>query len=169
MRGKTRVTGDITERRPRPENARRGSTSHCRRLSAGQGTSVGKTFEEVGWVLERLEPAERFGTCLDTCHIFAAGYDLRDDAYDETWARFEEQVGIARLDALHLNDSKVALGSCVDRHEHIGQGHLGEGPFRRILSDARLQQVPCFIETPDDLECHSLNLAKLKSLALGDD
>jgi deoxyribonuclease-4 len=132
--------------------------------SAGQGSSIGCTFEEVGWVLERLEPAERFGTCLDTCHAFAAGYGFEGDAFDETWAKFDQHVGLDRLDVLHLNDSKGELDSRVDRHDHIGAGHIGEEAFRRILAHERLRAVPCFIETPDDIEWHAKNLALLKSM-----
>ena len=137
--------------------------------SAGQGSSLGKTFEDVAWALDRLEPSDRYGTCLDTCHVFAAGYDLRGDAYDQTWAAFESTIGIERLQVLHLNDSKGDLGSRLDRHEHIGQGHLGDEPFRRVLQDPRLLHVPCFIETPDDLECHAQNLNRLKALASSTD
>lgn len=133
--------------------------------SAGQGSSIGCTFEEVGWVLERLEPAERFGTCFDTCHAFAAGYDFHGDAFDETWAQYDEHVGLDRLDVLHINDSKGELDSRVDRHDHIGNGHIGEETFRRMLHDARLRAVPCFIETPDDIEWHGKNLALLRSMA----
>ena len=135
--------------------------------SAGQGSSIGCTFDEVGWVLERLEPAERFGTCLDTCHAFAAGYGFEGDAFDETWASYDEHVGLDRLDVLHLNDSKGELDSRVDRHDHIGKGHIGEDAFRRILGHERLRAIPCFIETPDDVEWHPKNLALLKSMARG--
>jgi len=133
--------------------------------SAGQGSSLGTRFEDVAWALDHLAPPERFGVCLDTCHVFAAGYDLRGDAYDATWDAFVRDVGLERLHVLHLNDSKVDLGARVDRHEHIGEGRLGEDPFRRILQDPRLRDVPCFIETPDDLESHARNIRKLKSLA----
>jgi deoxyribonuclease IV len=133
--------------------------------SAGQGSSIGCTFEEVGWVLKRLEPGDRFGTCLDTCHAFAAGYGFEGDAFDETWASYDEHVGLDRLDALHLNDSKGELDSRVDRHDHIGNGHIGEEAFRRIFAHERLRAVPCFIETPDDIEWHPKNLALLKSMA----
>lgn len=132
--------------------------------SAGQGTTIGTTFEEIGSVLERLTPPERFGVCVDTCHVFAAGYDLRGDAYDATWDALDRHVGIPRLKVMHLNDSKPNLGGRVDRHEHIGKGNLGVEPFRRLLNDPRLSAVPCFIETPDDLQFHAENLTLLKSL-----
>ncbi|MDA1191336.1 MAG: deoxyribonuclease IV [Candidatus Poribacteria bacterium] len=133
--------------------------------SAGQGTTVGTTFEEVGWVLNRLEPVERFGVCLDTCHIFAAGYDLHGAAFDTTFAAFDQHVGFDRLKVMHLNDSKGKVGDCKDRHEHIGEGQIGEEPFRRLFAHPTLRGVPCFIETPDDLENHPRNIAKLKELA----
>ncbi|GIX06507.1 MAG: putative endonuclease 4 [Candidatus Poribacteria bacterium] len=132
--------------------------------AAGQGSSLGATFEEIAWLLERLEPPERFGVCLDTCHAFAAGYDLRGDAYEETWKQFEELIGLDRLFVLHFNDSKGPLGDRKDRHEHIGKGGLGEEPFRRLLHDPRLRAIPVFIETPDDLKWHARNLARLKAL-----
>jgi deoxyribonuclease-4 len=140
----------------------------CLETSAGQGTALGRHFEDLGWALERLDPPERFAVCFDTCHVFAAGYDIRDDAYDATWETFDQQIGCDRLRALHLNDSKTALGSCVDRHEHIGKGHIGMGPFRRVLHDPRLAHLPCFIETPDDLQSHARNLSTLKGLAAED-
>ncbi|MDE0021350.1 MAG: deoxyribonuclease IV [Candidatus Poribacteria bacterium] len=133
--------------------------------AAGQGSSIGRTFGEIGAALSLLKPAERFGVCIDTCHLFAAGYDLRGDGFEAVWAEFEEHVGFDRLFALHLNDSKGELGSCIDRHEHIGEGHIGEEPFRRLFADSRLRSVPCYIETPDDLKSHPLNLSRLRSLA----
>ena len=133
--------------------------------SAGQGSSLGKTLEEVGEALRLLTPPERFGVCIDTCHLFAAGYDLRSENFSKVWTEFETHIGFDRLRALHLNDSKSALGSCVDRHEHIGEGHLGDGPFRRLFEDERLRGVPCYIETPDDLGRHRGNLSRLKDLA----
>lgn len=131
--------------------------------SAGQGTALGARFEELAWVLDRSARPERLGVCFDTCHVYSAGYDLRND-YRGVWKAFEEIIGWERLKVLHLNDSKTAWASGVDRHEHIGEGHLGLDVFRRILNDFRLREIPAFIETPDDLTHHRRNVATLQSL-----
>ena len=133
--------------------------------SAGQGTTLGTRFEDVAWALDRVARPERFGVCFDTCHVYSAGYDLKDD-YEGVLSAFRDTVGFARLKAMHLNDSKTARSAGVDRHEHIGEGQLGIEAFRRLVNDPRLTEIPCFIETPDDLEHHSRNLATLKSLAV---
>lgn len=118
-------------------------------LTAGQGTVLGGTFEEMADLIDGLPPAlaARVGVCLDTAHIWAAGYDLVTD-YDGVWARFNDTIGLARLGCLHLNDSKAALGSHLDRHELIGEGTIGAQAFRRIMTDSRLAHVPRIIETP---------------------
>ncbi len=123
--------------------------------TAGTGTSLGATFEELAEIIRRV-PAphrKRLGVCVDTCHIFSAGYDLRD-GYEDVWARFADIIGMSRLRMMHLNDSKTPLASRRDRHELIGEGSLGEEPFRRIMTDARFAKVPKVIETPklDDPE-----------------
>jgi deoxyribonuclease IV len=121
--------------------------------TAGSGTSLGARFEELASIIERVpEPhRSRLGVCVDTCHVFAAGYDLVRD-FDEVWRRFDDVVGRDRLRAMHLNDSKGKLGSRIDRHELIAEGALGREPFRRIMTDARFAQVPKVIETPKLLE-----------------
>ena len=123
--------------------------------TAGTGTSLGASFEELAAIIARVaEPARaRVGVCVDTCHVFAAGYDLVND-YDSVWTRFGDAVGMERLRLLHLNDSKTPCGSRRDRHELIGEGSLGEGVFRRIMTDDRLVAIPKVIETPklDDAE-----------------
>lgn len=123
-------------------------------LTAGQGTVIGSTFEEMAQLLARIPRnlRRRIGVCLDTAHVYAAGYDLVND-YDGVWARFDDVIGLAHLELLHLNDSKVPLGSRKDRHELIGDGTLGEAPFRLIMTDARLSHVPKVLETPkgDDM------------------
>jgi deoxyribonuclease-4 len=123
--------------------------------TAGSGTSLGARFEELARMIELVpEPhRSRLGVCADTCHLFAAGYDLVKD-FDGVWRRFDDVVGRGRLRALHLNDSMAPLGSRRDRHALIGEGALGAGPFRRIMSDDRFALVPKAIETPklDDAE-----------------
>lgn len=118
-------------------------------LTAGSGTALGASFEEMAALIAAIDPAvrHRVGVCVDTAHIFAAGYDLVH-AYDDVWARFGDTIGFERLGMMHLNDSKAPLGSRKDRHELIAEGHLGEGPFRRIMTDPRLAGVAKVIETP---------------------
>ncbi len=132
-----------------------GRTRLLLETTAGSGSALGATFEELATLIDRVgAPArERIGVCVDTCHVFAAGYDLVND-YDGVWARFEDMLGIHRLGLMHLNDSKAALGSRRDRHELIGEGALGDGVFRRIMTDERLIDIPKVIETPklDDAE-----------------
>ncbi len=127
----------------------RGRTLVLLEHTAGQGTSVGHTFEQLADLLRRLRWSARVGVCLDTCHLFAAGYDLSSvSGYRATFEEFDRLVGLERLKAFHLNDSKKALGSHVDRHEHIGDGMLGLDAFRRLLHDPRLEDVPMVLETP---------------------
>ena len=117
--------------------------------TAGQGTTLGHRFEHLAEIIERLEGTPRVGVCLDTCHLLSAGYDICSaDGYDQTFAAFDRIVGIDRIAAFHLNDSKKPCGSRVDRHEHIGKGCLGLEPFRRILNDARFTGLPMMLETP---------------------
>lgn len=117
--------------------------------TAGQGTNLGFRFEQIQAILERVRQNGRLGVCVDTCHLLAAGYDLRtEEGYEETFELFDRTVGLGRLKAFHLNDSKKPLGSRVDRHEHIGKGHLGLAPFRRLLKDPRFRNHPMVLETP---------------------
>ncbi len=135
--------------------------------TAGQGTSLGHRFEQLGWLLTHTRDGERLGVCFDTCHVFAAGYELRDaEGYAATMRRFDETVGLERLEALHLNDSKGDLNARLDRHEHIGAGKIGAVGFWRLLHDPRLSDVPGLLETPksDDLHEDAHNLATLRSL-----
>ncbi len=124
-------------------------------MTAGSGTAIGSSFEEMASLIESV-PAphrDRVAVCVDTAHVFAAGYDLVDD-YDGVWARFSDTLGMQRLRLMHLNDSKTPLGSRRDRHELIAEGALGERAFRRIMTDERLARIPKVIETPklDDPE-----------------
>jgi deoxyribonuclease-4 len=135
--------------------------------TAGQGTILGHRFEQIAAILARLGDPGRAGVCLDTCHVFAAGYDLRTPAaYAETMRRFAGEIGFDRLIAVHVNDSKQGLGSRVDRHEHIGRGHLGLESFRSLMNDARLVRVPLVLETPkgEDGREDVANLARLVGL-----
>lgn len=135
--------------------------------AAGQGSCVGCTFEELGKMLARVDDKRRVGICFDTCHVFAAGYDLRTRAgYQRTIDEIEEHVGLDNVGAFHLNDSKKPLGSRVDRHEHIGQGELGLAPFRYLLNDQRFARIPKVLETPKTVETESdrENIRLLRSL-----
>ena len=135
--------------------------------TAGQGTNLGYRFEHLAWLLENTPQGDRLGVCLDTCHVFAAGYELRtEEGYEATMAAFDRTVGLERLRAVHLNDSKGDLGSHKDRHEHIGKGHIGLEGFRNVLNDPRLAGLPGLLETPksDDLHEDAENLAVLRSL-----
>ena len=126
-----------------------GRTVLCMETTAGAGTALGATFEGLAGILDRIPAAlqHRLGVCLDTCHVFAAGYDLLND-YAGVWARFSDALGRNRLRVIHLNDSKAPFGSRRDRHELIGEGALGEEPFRQLMNDERLEDVAMVIETP---------------------
>ena len=116
--------------------------------TAGQGRTLGHRFEHLAAIIAHLQGSPRIGVCLDTCHLFASGYDIASDAgYRATFDAFERTIGFERLMALHGNDSKKALGSRVDRHEHIGKGCIGEEPFRRLLHDHRFAGLPLLLET----------------------
>jgi deoxyribonuclease-4 len=117
--------------------------------TAGQGTNLGHRFEHLGQIIDRLGGTPRIGVCIDTCHLLAAGYDIcTAEAYRRTFGAFDRIVGIERIRAFHLNDSKKPCGSRVDRHEHIGKGCLGIEPFRRLLNDPRFADHPMLLETP---------------------
>jgi deoxyribonuclease IV len=128
---------------------RRGRTMILLEHTAGQGTALGATFEQLASIIAKMNGHRRVGVCLDTCHLLASGYDLcSSEGYASTFAEFGRLVGFDRLRAFHLNDSKKPLGSRVDRHEHIGQGCLGLEPFRRIVNDRRFRDLPMLLETP---------------------
>src|SRR5499427_7812369 len=128
---------------------RRGATLVLLEHTAGQGTALGATFEQIASIIAKTNDHPRVGVCLDTCHLLAAGYDLRSpEGYASTFTQFERLIGLPRLKAFHMNDSKRPLGSRVDRHEHIGKGFLGLDPFRRIVNDRRFKELPMLLETP---------------------
>lgn len=135
--------------------------------TAGQGSALGHRFEQVAAIIRGVAERDRMGVCIDTCHIFAAGYDIREaDSYARVMDDFGEVVGFDRLRAIHVNDSKTALGSRVDRHEHIGEGHIGKAGFGHLMNDPRLKDVPKILETPkgDDLAEDRTNMDVLKNL-----
>ncbi len=135
--------------------------------TAGQGTGLGATFAELGAILAQSRYPERLRVCVDTCHIFAAGYDIiSPEAYDKTMAEFEKAVGLEKIAFFHLNDSKKDLGSRVDRHTHIGEGYIGFDGFRNLLNDPRFADSSMTLETPKDkdLEDDRKNLQKLTDL-----
>lgn len=134
--------------------------------TAGQGSCLGYRFEQVQQVLDAVNAPERLNVCLDTCHLFAAGYDLRTpETYAATMTEFDERIGLNRVKMIHANDSKKELGSRVDRHEHVGQGHLGPEAFRLLLADARLAHAPLLLETPKEGDMDPVNLAALRTAA----
>lgn len=135
--------------------------------TAGQGTTLGRTFEELAAIIALVHDQCRVAVCFDTCHVFAAGYDLRDrQSYEATMRRFDEVIGYSRLKVFHLNDSAKGLGTRIDRHAHIGQGELGTAPFEFLLNDPRFDGLPGVLETPkgEDAAEDRMNLATLRSL-----
>lgn len=133
--------------------------------TAGQGTNVGFAFEQIATMLELTGRPGRMGVCLDTCHSYAAGYDLvSEEGYDKTFADFGRLIGFEYLMGMHLNDSKSVLGGRLDRHNSIGEGELGLGFFRRLMADSRFDNIPLILETPDE-ERWPHEIAMLKQFA----
>lgn len=119
--------------------------------TAGQGSHIGYRFEHLAYIIDRVEDKSRIGVCLDTCHTYTAGYDIKsEEGYSQTFKDFERIVGFKYLKGMHLNDSKKELGSRVDRHDSIGKGLLGEDVFVRIMNDDRFDGIPIILETPDE-------------------
>jgi deoxyribonuclease-4 len=134
-------------------------------VTAGQGSSLGHRFEHLSEILARLRKPERVGVCLDTCHLYAAGYDIvTSRGYDRTLADLDDRVGLHRVRAMHLNDAKLGLGSRRDRHASIGEGHLGLATFRRVVRDPRLRGIPKVLETPGPLSRWEAELRLLRTL-----
>ncbi|OGQ04448.1 MAG: hypothetical protein A2W61_08655 [Deltaproteobacteria bacterium RIFCSPLOWO2_01_44_7] len=135
--------------------------------TAGQGTSIGHRFEQLAEIFEKIVDKKRIGVCLDTCHIFAAGYDIRTkEGHDKMWREFNQTIGLEKLRAIHLNDSKTDFNSHVDRHEHIGKGKLGEEAFHFLMQDKRFEKTPMVLETPkhdNPKKYDQMNLKKLIS------
>ncbi len=136
--------------------------------TAGQGTGLGYRFEQIRSLIDQLNVPESIGICLDTCHIFAAGYDIRDKgAYNKTFDEFDQIIGIKKIKLFHLNDSLKAYSSRVDRHQHIGEGFIGREGFRLIMNDGRFSDIPKVLETPkgEDMQEDVVNLKTLRGLA----
>ncbi len=136
--------------------------------TAGQGSTLGYTFEQLRRIIDGVDQHARMAVCIDTCHVFAAGYDISNEkGYELTMMRFHDVIGFDKLVAIHANDSKKGLGSRVDRHEHIGKGAIGKNGFRFLMQDERLRGIPKILETPkgEDLKEDRMNLRVLRSLA----
>lgn len=135
--------------------------------TAGQGSCLGHTFEQIAYIIENVREPERVRVCLDTAHVFAAGYDIADEAgIRKTFWEFDRTIGLTQLAAIHLNDSKTARGSRVDRHEHIGKGKIGLNAFQFIMRNRRFRKIPKVLETPKekDLKKDLVNLRTLRGL-----
>ena len=119
--------------------------------TAGQGSNVGFSFQHIGYIIEKVEDKNRVGVCIDTCHTYSAGYDLKtEEGYKQTWKEFDETIGAHYLRAIHLNDTKKPFASRVDRHDSIGKGLLGMEFFQRFMRDPRFDNMPLILETPDE-------------------
>jgi deoxyribonuclease-4 len=135
--------------------------------TAGQGTNLGYRFEQLATMIAGTEAKDRLAVCYDTCHTLAAGYDFRTpEGYAEVFKQFDEIIGLERLTAFHINDSKQDLGSRRDRHAHIGEGSVGLDGFRHLLNDPRFEEIPMLLETPKSKDMHEdvENLARLRAL-----
>lgn len=134
-------------------------------LTAGQGTNVGYTFEQLREIMDMVKDQSRIGICMDTCHMFAAGYDIRSRrAYEQTWERFDSVLGLENLLAFHINDSKKPFNSQLDRHENLGKGYIGLEAFRLLLNDQRFRHIPMVLETPGGEEWFLKNLNIMRDL-----
>lgn len=119
--------------------------------TAGQGSNLGFTFEQIAFVIDKVEDKDRVGVCIDTCHAYTSGYDIASlEGFDNTFKQFEEIIGFEYLKGMHLNDSKKELGSRVDRHESIGDGFIGIAAFERLMKDSRFDNIPLILETPNN-------------------
>jgi deoxyribonuclease-4 len=133
--------------------------------TAGQGSTLGHRFEHLARILSLVKESDRLGVCFDTCHVFAAGYALAPEAeYRATLRSFDRTIGISRLRAFHVNDSRKPQGSRVDRHAHIGRGEMGLEPFRLLVNDRRFRNRPMILETPKEDDMDAVNLATLRGL-----
>ena len=133
---------------------------------AGKGTEIGRTFEELGTIISQARCKERLGVCLDTCHIFDAGYDVLNDL-EGVLEQFDNIIGLERLKAIHINDTKNPMGSRKDRHETIGNGYLGLDTFRKVINHPRLRDLPFYLETPNELPGYAKEIELLKTERTG--
>lgn len=132
--------------------------------TAGQGTTLGYQFEQLAYLIKNINKKNRIGICLDTCHIFAAGYDIRDEYhYQNTFEQFDKIIGLDNLKAFHLNDSKKELGSRVDRHERIGKGYIGDKAFELLMNDQRFRNLPGILEVPGGIDAFKEDILLLKN------
>lgn len=131
---------------------------------AGKGSEVGRSFEELRAVIDKVELSEKLGVCLDTCHVWDGGYDIVEHL-DQVLQEFDSIVGLERLKAVHLNDSMNPCGAHKDRHEKIGQGYMGQKAFRRIVTHPKLKDLPFYLETPNELEGYEAEIKLLKSFS----
>lgn len=131
---------------------------------AGKGSEVGRSFEEIREIIDRVELNEKLGVCLDTCHVHGAGYDIVNDL-DGVLDEFDRVIGLERLKAIHLNDSKNPLGSHKDRHEKIGEGALGTDAIKNIITHPKLKDLPFYLETPNELDGYAREIELLRSLS----
>jgi deoxyribonuclease-4 len=130
--------------------------------TAGQGTNLGYKFEHLRKIIDLCDYSERLAVCFDTCHSFAAGYDIiKNDSYEKTFKKFDDIIGLELLKAFHFNDTKKELGSKKDRHASLGQGNIGWKPFKRIVTDKRFEEIPMLLETPDQKK-YKQEIATLK-------
>ena len=153
-----RLIADMLNRILRPEQ----STTVLLETMAGRGTEIGGVFEELAQILERVDASGKMGVCLDTCHIYAAGYDIVNDL-DGVLRRFDETVGMFRLRAVHLNDSMMPLGSRKDRHARIGEGCIGAEALARLINHPQLRHMPFFLETPNEPAGYAAEITALRS------
>ena len=130
---------------------------------AGKGSEIGKTFEELNEIIKRVEQSDKVGVCLDTCHVHDGGYDIVN-SLDEVLEQFDKVIGIDRLKAIHLNDSKNPIGAHKDRHEKIGEGYIGINAFEKIVNHPVLSTLPMFLETPNELDGYAKEIELLRSL-----
>ena len=132
--------------------------------TAGQGTTLGYQFEQLAYLIKNINKKNRISICLDTCHIFAAGYDIRDEYhYQNTFEQFDKIIGLDNLKAFHLNDSKKELGSRVDRHERIGKGYIGDKAFELLMNDQRFRNLPGILEVPGGIDAFKEDILLLKN------
>ena len=128
---------------------------------SGKGSEVGRNFQELREILDRVELSDKMGVCMDTCHVFDGGYDIVNDL-DEVLTEFDQVIGLKRLKAIHLNDSMNELGSHKDRHARIGEGHIGKEALIRIINHPALRELPFYLETPNDLEGYAREIQLLR-------